>query len=790
MSNVQDSNNAAQPDTIATFLRESPGGTASQAKLEAKFGVEAVTVLLDTDSFETFLVRPKDDWIKVEDRTWVRLPNSNARTALAAAMAATRIPDEWWEPLIELSGAQKRKSARESATARSKVLARTYLIEGAAAQMSLRVQQLEPLVSSGRIASFVDPAGRTRIPAEAIEQLSSDPVRLNALFAQETVKLRDLAIYLGIPLGSIAKRLGNGIHNPGARVTWGAASHRLWPKGDAPLLQDFRRQVEQNRVKLKTTKRELRSARKLEHVEKQTREVRERDDLRSRLLAAFPTWRHARRDVQQLTLHVGPPNSGKTYTALEALKTSGNGWYLAPLRLLAFEIYDRLNNAGVPCNLLTGEESIQRDGAMITAATVEMFDPSSPARCIVLDEAQMIADSDRGWAWTRAMMEAQAADIHVITSNAGRMLIERLAAAAAIPLIVSEHERLTPIAISDHYWTLETLPNRTILVAFSRRMVLQLKAFLENFKRTVSVVYGSLPPEVRRKQADRFASGETQICVATDAVGMGLNLPADFVCFYEVEKFDGKQVRELTPSEIQQIGGRAGRFGLSEGGTVGATDKYGLRVINELFTLTPPSLTFARIAPEVEDLAMIPGTLADRFARWQQLSSIPDDLRDLVKPADIDERVALATMLKDRDVQQLGLDAAVRMVNAPTRESTRMYWYSCAERIIGYKSMPLPPTAPPRIENGRDLEFTEHAIACADIYLWLSQRDEFSASAPEADEVREQRTNWSMNIDSALMHNLDTRARCTNCGRPLPMGHRFGICDKCYRRRQSGYGYW
>src|SRR5690606_32826223 len=131
------------------------------------------------------------------------------------------------------------------------------------------------------------------------------------------------------------------------------------------------------------------------------------------------------------------------------------------------------------------------------------------------------------------------------------------------------------------------LPPRTILVAFSRQMVLQLKGELERAKRRVSVVYGNLPPEVRRKQADRFANGETEICIATDAVGMGLNLPADYVCFFELEKFDGKQVRYLTPSEVQQIGGRAGRFGLSKAGEIGATNKQDLKLVHQLY-YTPP----------------------------------------------------------------------------------------------------------------------------------------------------------------------------------------------------------
>ncbi len=776
---------SAPPGAISEFLRDQPGKTASLTALKKQFGPT-----LPLDDFETFVVRPKDDWIKLDDRTWVRSSDANARTAQAIAMAATRIPDEWWQPLVELSGPVKRPGAHEAKTSRSQVLARTYLLDDAAAALNMDSPALEGLVSAGRIPSFVDPAGRTRLPVESVEALRADPVKYNTLFMAETVTLRELADFFSTAPALIGQRLGNGARKPAARIPWGAAVRKLWPNGNAPTLPAFRAGVINKlaeRDLLLQRKAEIRLQKRRNEREQVRREREERTELRARLLAAFPTWRHDRRELQQLTLHVGPPNSGKTYEALEALKVAGSGWYLAPLRLLAFEIYDRLNAAGVPCNLLTGEESFQRDGAQITAATVEMFDAHRPARCVVIDESQMLADADRGWAWTRALMEAQAPEIHVITAEFGRELVEELAKTAAMPLNVMRHERLASIQVAERNWTLESLPDRTILIAFSRRGVLQLKTFLENLKRTVSVVYGSLPPEVRRKQADRFADGKTQICVATDAVGMGLNLPADYVCFYEVEKFDGKELRELTAAEVHQIGGRAGRYGLSQGGVVGATDKISLNLIRERFETAPMTLSFARIAPEVEDLKMIPGNLAERFIKWRQLSSIPDEWRLLLKPADIDERVALAAMLRDEEVEQIGLAAAVRMVNAPTHESTRMYWRSCAERIINSKAMPLPPNAPYQINNSRDLESAEHAISCADIYLWLSQREEFADSAPDAEAVREQRMVWTTSIDAALTRKLDTRARCTECGRPLPVNHRFAICDRCYRRRQRYY---
>ncbi len=774
---------------VADFLREQPGGTASLAILRKQFGGN-----VPLDSLESFLIRPKDDWMKLEDRTWYRTPDSNARTALNTAMSATRIPDEWWEGMLDLAGAEKRRGAREASTARSKILARTYLVEQAAAELNLELHQLEPLVKSGRIASFTDPAGRTRIPAGVVELLVQDPTRLEALLGPEYVQLRDLADYFGSSPFKIGQQLGTGAYKRNAKINWAMAVRALWKAGTAPTLSEFLSKLDGRRhaAAAQEARRAERLQRKTEgrearHHERLERERAERDALRQQLLAAFPTWRHGGREDQRLTLHIGPPNSGKTYQALEALKGAGIGWYLAPLRLLAFEVYDRLNAAGVPCNLLTGEESIQREGAMITAATVEMFNPNQKARCVVIDEAHMIADSSRGWAWTRAMMEATAPEIRVITSPAGRDLIERMARAAALPVAVVEHQRLAPIKVADRAWTLESIPDRTILVAFSRKTVLQLKTYLERMKRTVSVVYGSLPPEVRRKQADRFANGETQICIATDAVGMGLNLPADAVCFYEVEKFDGKEMRPLNAAEVHQIGGRAGRFGLSSGGTISATDRFGVKLLEDRFNSTPPDLTFARVAPETEDLALLPGTLAEKYTRWKDLSGIPAEWRELVRPTDIEERVALAEMLKPWEVERLGLEASVRLVNAPTKENTRMYWRDCADGVVNDEPMPIPPPAPAQINGSNDLEATEHAIACADIYLWLSQREEFNAAAPDADEVREQRYLWSMSIDAALMKQLDTRARCQQCSRPLPVNHRYKICDSCYRRRAANY---
>ncbi len=506
--------------------------------------------------------------------------------------------------------------------------------------------------------------------------------------------------------------------------------------------------------------------------------------LHTQLLAVFPTWQHKNRAHQRIVLHIGPTNSGKTHDALQRLAEAGSGWYLAPLRLLAFEIFDRLNARGVLCNLLTGEEYIPIEGAQITASTIEMFDPQQSGACVIIDEAHMLADPDRGWAWTHAIMEAQASEIYILGAPIIQHLVARIANVINLPLTVLQHERLTPIRVADKPWSLRDLPPRTILIGFSRQIVLGLKVELEKMGRTVSVIYGNLPPEVRRRQADRFAAGETEICVATDAVGMGLNLPADNVCFYELEKFDGKQVRSLTPNEVCQIGGRAGRYGLSQEGLIGAFTLQNLDKAGKLYSHASPDLSHARIAPSVEAIALIPGTLDQRLREWAMLKSIPDAMRTIFDTADMSERIELASLLDECEVIILGLATALRLINAPTRFETRPYWRACVMAILNASPMPLPRMPPQQIDDQDDLQMTENSILAADAYLWLSQRHEFGLFAPDAERVRVARMEWSLRVDNALLAKVDTTRRCEQCGRKLPFDHRYRICNECYSSRQ------
>ena len=674
-----------------------------------------------------------------------------------------------WREVLALCGDERRATAPNGGdnSPKSQVEARTYNMKQAARAVGVSTNAMRDAAQELALDTVRDPKGGLRFPVFSFVPTAQDPDMREMIAGCERLMMADLRLALGKAGESRLRRagmLGKSVIWRDVRGLCGLPNsfteyqRLLKAKSDAPA--DGKRKRRRRRRRGATAR------------------------LRDRLIDAFPKWQYPYRDQQLITLHIGEPNSGKTHDALEALKAAGSGWYLAPLRLLAHEVYERLNAAGVRCNLLTGEEHIPVEDARVTAATIEMFNPARSGACVVIDEAQMLADADRGWAWTRAMMESDAPDMHILGPPTARDLIEVLAAAADIPCDVVEHQRLAPIAVSERHHTLESLPAHTILVAFSRRDVLELKMKLERFGRSVSVVYGSLPPEVRRRQAERFATGDSEICVATDAVGMGLNLPADVVCFYETEKYDGKSDRLLTPAEVHQIGGRAGRFGLSKTGLISAVSPRQLQVIRELYNQTPPKLTFAHVAPTVDDLRLIPGSLTEQLAQWAALESIPAELRAVITTADLVERIELAKMLTQQEVERLGLANALQLVNAPARKTTRAYWLDCAHMILEGYQIPLPPNPPLPISNSVDLEDTERCIACADIYLWLSNRKEFSQYGEAHPQVREERREWSLSIDEALLLHLDMARLCHSCGARLPSRHRYRVCDRCFRRRR------
>ena len=698
---------------------------------------------------------------------------------------AAHAPDALeWKACLLLCGDMLRPGAKIGDTDRKKVLARSYTDVMAAKRLNLPDKAIQNAILSKTIPSFVDPDHIQRIPAALVETAIGDDDAWEQIAGFTPLKVRLVSIVAGVSFTTLRNRLKKAGVNP-ADLQWKDV-RGLW--GLPVRLAEFNAIYQGRSIAWREGVLAKKEGSR-PTVEKFSRKFQEkvilgREHLRQKLLEAFPTWESDLHPYQHITLHLGPTNSGKTYQALNELVTAGSGWYLSPLRLLAHEVFDTLNKRGVACSLLTGEESIPVDGAQITAATIEMFNPARSGECVVIDEAHMLSDSQRGWAWTKAIMETRSPNIHIIGAPFIEPLVKRLANGVNIKIETIEHERLTPLKVIKSPWSLADLPSRTILIAFSRSMVLGLKSELEKIHhRRVAVVYGSLPPEVRLNQAERFANGESEICVATDAVGLGLNLPADNVCFFETQKYDGHSRRTLTPNEIRQIGGRAGRFGLSDFGLVGALTRADLQIVQRAVDYQQSETHFAHVAPTPDALQMIPGTLAEKLAQWIQLVNIPIKWRRILMPVDLSEQIDLAKMLTPGDVNKLGEEPAFKLINAPTYRETELYWHQCARAIIKKTAMPAPAGPPSSIHDGKDLQSYEKAIRCADTYLWLSQRDEFSRFAPESDMVRSWRETWSMEVDAALQRKVDTTRRCHSCGKPLALKYRFNICENCFQSR-------
>ncbi|KAG4305500.1 hypothetical protein PORY_001056 [Pneumocystis oryctolagi] len=265
-------------------------------------------------------------------------------------------------------------------------------------------------------------------------------------------------------------------------------------------------------------------------------------------------------------LHIGPTNSGKTYQALKKLEEARSGWFAGPLRLLAHEIFDKLTSKGIVCNLITGEEQrILDKNAAVHVSTVEMVNLNKLMDIIVIDEIQMIADPHRGWAWTQALLGVQASEIHLCGEESSVELISRIAKSMGEEIQIYRYKRLSPLKPLKQslHGDLSKIQSGDCIVTFSRKNIFLLKKKIE--KKTgqrCAVAYGGLPPEIRNKQADLFndPNNDYQVLVASDAIGMGLNLNIRRIIFETLEKWNGTKLLPVSISQIKQIAGRAGRY--------------------------------------------------------------------------------------------------------------------------------------------------------------------------------------------------------------------------------------
>jgi ATP-dependent RNA helicase SUPV3L1/SUV3 len=460
-----------------------------------------------------------------------------------------------------------------------------------------------------------------------------------------------------------------------------------------------------------------------------------RKDISSTILKDYlgQFWLHsaARKKTRRVIYHMGPTNSGKTYHAIEALCKVKKGCYLAPLRLLASELFDTMNSKGVVTTLLTGEEVIEKPNATHYSSTIEMAKLHERFDCAVIDEIQMISDPHRGWAWTRALVNIDADEIHVCGDRTAHDLVEQILKLTGDTLEVVQYERKTQLMVESKMLEMSELRKGDAVIVFSRRNALRFKADLERLNFKVSIIYGMLSPEVRREQARKFDEGETDIIVSTDAIAMGMNLPVQRIVFSTFVKFVNSKELPLTFSEIKQIAGRAGRYLRFPIGYVSCLkeekNKSGPHLLQEALAATLEMHERAMVGPDLEIYKSVNKALEDNNLKTLDLSEFlrlfytmpfqkPFYCVQLNEMIEITEAVEAA----NAEVKSLSMNEIFGFACAPVN-------LGLMEHVEYFMSMVHKYVHGQPIKNElikveiEQIDYLENSIKCVELYQWLSR---------------------------------------------------------------------
>ena len=318
---------------------------------------------------------------------------------------------------------------------------------------------------------------------------------------------------------------------------------------------------------------------------------------------------------------LGPTNTGKTHLAIERLCAHSSGAIGFPLRLLAREVYDKVCRIKGERHvaLITGEERIEPPGARWLLCTAEAMPAQADLAFVALDETQLAADPERGHIFTDRLLHARGREETMLLGSA---TLEPVLRSLLPEAEIIGRPRFSTLSHAGSA-KLSRLPPRSAIVAFSAEQVYAVAEMLRRFRGGAAVVMGALSPETRNRQVELFQSGEVDYIVATDAIGMGLNLDVTHVAFAGLSKFDGQRQRRLMPAEIAQIAGRAGRhqrdgtFGTLTGGPDGRAVELDAEEIFavEEHRFAPVSRLFWREAePRFDTIATLIADLEDKPA--------------------------------------------------------------------------------------------------------------------------------------------------------------------------------
>jgi ATP-dependent RNA helicase SUPV3L1/SUV3 len=360
----------------------------------------------------------------------------------------------------------------------------------------------------------------------------------------------------------------------------------------------------------------------------------------------------------RLVAVLGPTNTGKTHLAVERMLGHASGMIGLPLRLLAREIYDRIVKlrGARAVALITGEEKIVPPRPQYFVCTVEAMPLSRQVEFLAIDEIQLCADPERGHVFTHRLLHARGtAETMLLGASTMAPLVRRLLPHAEIV----SRERFSSLTYAGPK-KLTRLPRRSAIVAFGADQVYAIAELIRRQRGGAAVVMGSLSPRTRNAQVALYQSGEVDFLVATDAIGMGLNMDVDHVAFAGLRKFDGKRTRWLYPQEVGQIAGRAGRF--QRDGTFGVT--------GEAEDMDPD------LVEAVEQHRFEPVLGAEWRNPKLDFSSLANLMRSLARTPDREGLRLSAEALDEITLRQLAADPAVSN-RARDRTALLRLWDVC-----------------------------------------------------------------------------------------------------------------
>ena len=395
---------------------------------------------------------------------------------------------------------------------------------------------------------------------------------------------------------------------------------------------------------------------------------------------------------------LGPTNTGKTHYAIERMLAHRSGMIGLPLRLLAREVYDRTcarAGAGAVA-LITGEERIIPPNARYWVATVEAMPQHVSCEFVAIDEIQMATDLERGHVFTQRLLNARGS---AQTLLLGSMTMAPIITALLGPVEIIERPRLSSLQYAGSK-KITRVPSRSAIIAFSANEVYGIAELVRRQRGGAAIVMGALSPRTRNAQVEIYQNGDVDILVATDAIGMGLNLDIGHVAFSSDHKFDGRQTRPLTPAEMGQIAGRAGRY--LDNGTFGVTG-FAPPLENEMVErLHNHDFEPARILqwrnPDL-DFSSVKNLLTS-------LEAAPDNRKLTRIPASTDQKA----------LEQLQNMGTAR--RAKSREDVKLLWECC--QIPDFRN--ISPNQHAQIVNS---VFTD-MIGCATIsHRWFAEQVNF-----------------------------------------------------------------